>query len=323
MKTLKLIFGFILVGVITTSCYKEVIIEEEYIDYIPEPEPVITLGEMLHSYDLWYVNIHETQGSGEVPFLQKAFTVTFDGGVFLANNNLAGIGSTGNGFGIDVGYYDTYGMTLEVDHDLDGIWQMEVFQINGNKLEFYHRPSDTSYYLTGYQRSTFDYDYVFYDNIHYFLQEYLVWEKTYVSEEGALNEFDDENFLSFLPDGYGDTFLSSIDVPGTPVNDLQWDYEGIYTVYDVPGDPYLKTLTLDYDYLGNDYFELYVIDDGTIELFHPDSGTVYEFSGLGYIEYLKGSEVKEKADTSSRKRKKIINKKMNVERKGERKHIKI
>src|SRR5690606_11433210 len=126
MKTLKLIFGFILVGMITTSCSKEVIVEEEYI-YVPEPEPVISLGQMLSTYDLWYVNIHETQGNGEVLFLQKAFTVTFDGGVFLANNNLVGIGSTGNGFGIDVGYYDTYGMTLEVDHDLDGIWKMEVF----------------------------------------------------------------------------------------------------------------------------------------------------------------------------------------------------
>lgn len=55
-------------------------------------------------------------------------------------------------------------------------------------------------------------------------------------------------------------------------------------------DETLKTLTLDYDYLDNDYFELYVINDGTIELYHPGSGSVYEFKGRGYIAYLKGDK---------------------------------
>src|SRR5690606_12943640 len=104
MKTLKLIFGFIAVGLLATSCYTETIVEDEYI----YEEPIVTLEEVLTSYDLWYVNIHETEGNGEVPFLQKAFTVSFDRGVFLANNNLVGIGTNGNGFGIDVGYYNTY-----------------------------------------------------------------------------------------------------------------------------------------------------------------------------------------------------------------------
>jgi len=61
--------------------------------------------------------------------------------------------------------------------------------------------NDTSYFLDGYQRSSFNYDYVFYDNIHYFLQEYEAWEKIYTSNTGALNEFDNENYLQFLSGG--------------------------------------------------------------------------------------------------------------------------
>ncbi len=316
MKVLKSLFGLILVGTLTASCYTEVIVEDEYID-----EPGISLSEMLTSYDLWYVNIHQTEGNGEVPFLQKAFTVTFDYDVFRANNNLVGFGSNANGLGIDVGYYNTFGTTLEVNHDLDGLWRMEVIQLNNNKIELYHRGTDTSYFLTGYQKNNFDYDYVFYDNIHYFLQEYNVWKKTFASEEGEINLFDDENFLSFLADG-NNTFLSSIDNVDTPINNIEWDYEGVYTIYDVPGDHYVKTLTIDYDGVDNDYFEIIVIDDRTIELFHPSSGTTYEFLGQGYIEYLRSTGKKQKTNTSP-KRKKIINKKMDVQRKSERKIIKL
>ena len=315
MKTLKLLFASALAASLTTSCYTEVVVEDDL-----NVQPGISLGQLLQSYDLWYVNIHETTGNGEVPFLQKAFTVSFDNGVLFANNNLVGIGATGNGFGIDVGFYGTRNTVLEVDHDADGFWTLEVFQVNNNKIRIYHRPSNTSYFLTGYQRGNFDYDFVFYDNIHYFLQEYTAWEKTYTSDFGAINNFDEENFLSFLAGGNDSTFLSSVDNTGTPINNLVWDYEGIYTVYDVPGDPYLKTLTLDYDFLGNDYFELNVLDDRTIELYHPNSGTVYEFTGRGYIQYLKGEVGKAKAD---RKRKKIENKTMNVERMGKHKKIKV
>lgn len=315
MKTLKLLFASTLAASLTASCYTGVIVEDDL-----NEQPGISLAQLLQSYDLWYVNIHETTGNGEVPFLQKAFTVSFDNGVLFANNNLVGIGATGNGFGIDVGFYGTRNTVLEVDHDVDGFWALEVFQINTNKIRMYHRPSNTSYFLTGYQRSNFDYDFVFYDNIHYFLQEYTAWEKTYTSEFGAINDFDEENFLSFLPGGNDNTFLSSVDNTGTPINNLVWDYQGVYTVYDVPGDPYLKTLTLDYDFLGNDYFELNVLDDMTIELYHPSSGTVYEFTGRGYIQYLKGEGGKAKPE---RKRKKIENKTMNVKRMGTYKKIKV
>jgi hypothetical protein len=42
---------------------------------------------------------------------------------------------------------------------------------------------NTTYYLIGYQRSNFDYDRLFYDNIHYFLQEYKAWEKVYTNKK--------------------------------------------------------------------------------------------------------------------------------------------
>ena len=45
----------------------------------------------------------------------------------------------------------------------------------------------------------------------------------------------------------------------------------------------MKYLTLDYDYLGNEYFKLNVINDNTIALFHEASGTAYMFQGRGLI----------------------------------------
>jgi hypothetical protein len=307
MKTLKLLFSTLLLTAFTTSCHVE-IIDDPYVE-----EPSISLNQLLMSYDLWYIDINKTSGNGEVPFLQTAFTVSFDYGVMLANNNLVGIGKTGNGLGIDIANYSTYGVHLEVDHDADGLWKLEVKQVSDNVIRLYHRPTNTSYHLTGYLQRYFDYDAVFYDNIHYFLQEYKVWEKTYTSEYGAINEFDDENYLQFFSDNVDDIFRSSIDGVGKNPNNIQWDYKGIYTVYDVPGDNTLKTLTLDYDFLGNDYFELYVINDETIELYHPDSETVYRFKGRGYIEYLKSG--KGEATKVKKKRKKTENPTMNITRK--------
>jgi len=87
-------------------------------------------------------------------------------------------------------------------------------------------------------------------------------------------------------------------------------------VYDVANDLYVKTLTLDYDFLNNDYFELTVINDSTIELFHADSGTIYEFKGRGHLEFLRGTQ-------ELKKRKKVALPSMNIERKSIRKNIKI
>lgn len=309
MKTLKLLLAITIFSSMMSSCYTEVIVEDPIVG-----EPGITLNQLLNSYELWYVNINETTGNGEVPFLQRAFTVSFINGTLYANNNISGIGSNGNGYGIDVGAYGTDFDFVDIDHDIDGYYPLRVDQLSINRIRLVDTSTNTSYYLTGYQRANFDYDFVFYDNIHYLLQEFTAWKKVYTSQEGMLNQFDDENFLTFLSGGNDDTFLSSTDAEDTPIANLVYDYEGIYTVYDVEGDPYAKVLTLDYDYLDNEYFELNVIDDGNIELFHPNSGTTYEFQGRGYIQYLRpsgnGADATRPKQTD-KKRKKIINKKFN------------
>lgn len=284
MKAKILLIGTAM-AVLQTSCYMEGLIDEPYYE-----EPVTATNQVLQAFDLWYMDIHSTEGRGEVPFLHQAFTLTFDDGVLYANNNLVGIGKTGSGIGVDVGFYKVRGDILEVAHDLDGSWILEVYALTANSLEFYHAASDTSYFLRGYQRESFNYDRLFYENIEYFLQEYTAWEKRYTSVSGAQNDFDAEQFLQFRPLGQEHFFRSSIDAPGTSLQLLQWDYEGSYQVYDIANDASLKTITLDYDYLGDGYFELYVLNDNTIELYHPDSGTVYEFRGRGYLPILKTPE---------------------------------
>jgi len=297
MKTIKLLLVFALSATLFTSCYTEVIVDD-YID-----EPVISLNQLLDSYELWYVDINQTIGYGTTPFLQKAFTLSFRNGTMFANNNLVGIGSSGNGFGIVVADYNTYDMILDVYHDIDGFETFDVYQINSNTIELYNPNNDTSYFLKGYQRSVFDYDFVFYDNIHYFLQEYQAWEKTYTSQFGAINEFDNENFLQFLAGGNDSEFRSSQDFSGTSISNIFWDYTGLYGVGNISNNMYLKTLTLDYDYFSNEYFELSVINDGKIELYHPASQTVYEFVGRGYIQYLKTSNTKDKTASTEKLRK--------------------
>lgn len=301
MRTIKLLTRYFLLAALMVSCYADVIIEDEFIE-----ESAFNTDQVLQGYDLWYVDINATRGRGEVPFLQKAFTLSFKRGVIYANNNIVGIGKLGGGYGIDVGTYGTSRGIVDIAHDLDGRWALEVFAVNGNTLELFDASTDTSYFLIGYQINNFDYDRVFYNNINYFIQEYDAWEKIYTSEAGTLNDFDQENYLQFLPE----VFRSSLDAPNTRTVNLQWDYEGNYQVYDVDGDATLKTLTLDYDFLGDDYFELYVINDSTLELYHPDSGTSYEFKGRGYQQYLKSSKVLE-----GKKRTKSINPTMNIERK--------
>ena len=71
MKTIKLLSAIILFSTTLSSCYTEVLVEDPIIN---EP-PGISLNQLLSSYELWYVNINETTGNGEVPFLQRAFTV--------------------------------------------------------------------------------------------------------------------------------------------------------------------------------------------------------------------------------------------------------
>ncbi len=301
MKTAKLLLNVVLITTLFTSCYTEVIVD----DFVEAP--VVNVNQVLNSHELWYVDINQTVGFGEVPFLQKAFTISFINGVVYANNNLVGIGSSGDGFGIDVATYNANNMILDVNHDIDGFTTFDVFIIDGNTIELYNPTTDTSYFLDGYQRNTFDYDFVFYDNIHYFLQEYEAWEKTYTSEMGAINEFDNENYLQFLSGGNDSTFRSSQDGFDTIANNLVWDYTGVYGIADIAGNLNLKTLTLDYDFFDNEFFELSVIDDSTIALYHSSSDTVYEFEGRGYIQYLKRSNAKEKGAISVEKKRKFKN----------------
>ena len=285
MKTIKTFLGLALLATLFTSCYTEEIIVDNH-----NPQPTISLNQLLSSYELWYVDINETIGYGETPFLQIAFTLSFRNGVLYANNNLVGIGSQGYGFGIPVGDYNAYDNILDVYHDIDGYQTFDVYQIDYNTIELYNPYNDTSYFLDGYQRSSFDYDYVFYDNIHYFLQEYEAWEKTYTSQAGQPNEFDYENYLQFLAGGNDSTFRSSQDMNVNYPSNIYWDYTGVYGVGDVSNNMYLKTLTLDYDYFDNEFFELFVINDEKIQLYQPSSGTTYQFTGRGYIQYMRNSE---------------------------------
>ena len=296
MKTIKLLLSFALTATLFTSCYTEV----TEVTTIQE-EPQISLNQLLNSYEIWYVDINKTVGYGTTPFLQKAFTVSFRNGALYANNNIVGIGTNGNGFGINVGNYDAYDMILDVYHKIDDFETFDVFQVDNNTIELYNPKNDTSYFLNGSQRSNFDYDFVFYDNIHYFLQEYNAWEKVYTSAYGNLNEFDNENYLQFLAGGNDSEFRSSQDVSGTAVSNLFWDYTGVYGVGDVADNFYLKTLTLDYDFFNNEYFELSVINDSKIELYHPNSGTAYEFVGRGYIQFMKQTNTKTKSSATTDK----------------------
>lgn len=307
MKTIKLLLGLVLSATLLTSC-----VVDDVVIVDNNPPATLSLNQLLSSYEIWYVDINATQGFGEVPFMQIAFTLSFRNGTLWANNNLVGIGNQGNGYGIPVGFYSTYDMVLDVDHEIDGFDSFDVYQIDGNTIELYNPFTDTSYFLDGYQRSNFDYDFVFYDNIHYFLQEYEAWEKTYTSDFGALNEFDNENYLQFLATNNDSEFRSSQDVNINNVSNIFWDYTGVYQVNDVAGTLYDKTLTLDYDYFSNEFFNLYVIDDATIELRHAASGTVYEFRGLGYIEFLRTADAQgrmiEQTDKPKKRKQKTVKK---------------
>ena len=295
MKALKLLFATLFIGIAFTSCSVE-------IHDVDDPY-YVTLEDVVTAYDLWYIDYNKTTGTGDVPFLSRAFTISFINGNLYANNNLVNIGFTGNGYGVRIGYYDTYDGILKIDHDIYGYFNLDVVQISADRIKLIDNYNNVAYYLEGYQKFNFDFDQIFYDNIEYFLQEYDVWEKTYTSSEGDINEFDNENFLKFTPENLT-TFYSSQDDFGTNIENIYWDYVGDYSVADVQGYNNLKILTLDYDSWGNEEFELSVINDGKISLYHPISGTTYEFTGKGNIQYLKSSSTKNSVQ-ESRKRFKV------------------
>lgn len=296
MKSIKLLFTIIITGTLLSSC--TTIFEDSNYEYQP------TLEEVVSGYDLWYVDYHSTSGSGDIPYVSRAFTLSFINGILYANNNIVDIGRTGNGLGIDVGNYNTYNGLLETNHDVDGANDFEVTIISNNEIRLYNFRENVSYYLIGYMTNNFDYDKLFYENIEYFLQEYVAWEKTNTSTSGALTPFDEEVFLQFTPEN-NTTFYSSKDAFGTNIDIINWDYIGSYQIYDVQNYDDLKILTLNYDGGDNEEFELSVINDSRVSLYHISSQTTYEFSGRGFIQYLKGGKVKPNVRNNGRKRTKI------------------
>jgi len=292
MKALKILSGLFVTITLFSSC---IITTDDLYVY----DDTISLEQLVTSHDLWYVDYNKTTGNSDVPFLSKAFTISFLDGHLYANNNLVGLEAIGNGYGLQIGYYETFNGVLEIEHNLDGFIDLEVQQLSNDEIRIRDTYTNTSYYLIGYQRSNFDYDLVFYDNIEYFLQEYVAWEKTYTSQEGALNEFDNENFLQFTPEQFN-TFRSSQDGFGTDIEYINWDYVGGYEVFDVEGYDNLKILTLDYESSDNEEFELSVINDGEVSLFHVDSETTYEFIGRNNIQFKNASVKGEKSEQRKR-----------------------
>ena len=84
MRTLKLLFAALIISISFSSC--SVVIDEYNDPYYANLEDVVT------AYDLWYIDYNRTTGNGDVPFISKAFTVSFINGNLYANNNLVGIG---------------------------------------------------------------------------------------------------------------------------------------------------------------------------------------------------------------------------------------
>lgn len=298
MKSLKLLFAIIITSTIITSCTS---FRDDF------RENVITLEEVISDYDLWYVDYHRTIGNRDIPFASKAFTLSFLNGILYANNNIADIGFTGNGLGIDVGTYNTINGVLETNHDLDGFNDFEVTIISNNEISLHNYRNNITYFLIGYQVNTFNYDKLFYENIEYFLQEYEAWEKT-TTNGGVPNAFDAENYLQFTPENIT-TFYSSQDNFGTNIGNIRWGFVGGYEVFDVRDYEDLKILTLNYDGGDIEEFELSVVNDGTIRLYNVNSKTTYQFEGRGFIELLKGEKIKKTSKdivrNSNRKRTKV------------------
>ena len=308
MKSIKLLFAILITGALFSSCttYYEDSFDNDYNNQV-------SLENIVSGYDVWYIDYHRTTGNGDIPYVSKAFTLSFLNGILYANNNIVDIGRTGNGLGIDVGTYNTFNGLLNTNHDIDGANDFEVTVISNNEIRLYNYRQNVDYYLIGYNTNNFDYDKLFYENIEYFLQEYNAWEKE-ITNGGVPNAFDDENYLAFTPENIT-TFYSSQDSFGTQVDNINWNYVGGYEIFDVAGYEDLKILTLNYDGGDIEEFELTVINDGRIELYNVNSKTTYEFSGRGFVQYLKGAKTKKEAKdivrNNGRKRTKVVRKTKN------------
>jgi hypothetical protein len=284
------LIGFI---VFFQSCtYNEMDLNDRRMDY----DDVIYDSSSINDFDLWYIDIHNTLGYGEFPFIEMAYTLSFLDGVLYANNNLVDIGVTGNGYGIPVGTYVFDNGILIMDHLIDGYYEFEVYSVGNNILELYNAFTDTSYFVEGYSSSTFDYNYVFYNNAYMFLKEYEVWEKSYAENLGAVSDFSNENYLSFYDNDY---FKSSIDSNIPDVNSLLWDYYGSYQVLDYSNNSNLKQLNLSYNLGGEEVLDFRILSDDKIELQSSD-GQVFQFTGRKNIRFMKESKTNKKIEGTKR-----------------------
>jgi hypothetical protein len=293
MKSSKLLLTMMLIKTLFSSC---ILFTEEPFEDLSQNN--LYIKEIVSEYDLWYIDYHRTLGDGDIPFVSRAFTMSFVNGIVYANNNIVDIGNTGNGFGIAVGTYNSFNGLLEVNHHIDGPSNFEVMVLSNNEISLYNPIENVNYYLIGYQIPEFDYENLFYENIEYFLQEYIDWEKT-AAADGIPNPFDNENYMAFTPENMT-TFYSSKDNFNTQINDVYWNFIGEYEVYDIRGYEDLKILTLNYDDGDIEEFELSIINDGKIQLYHLSSKTTYRFSGRGFMYYSKREGSKKEAKNSGR-----------------------
>jgi len=248
----------------------------------------IDLTDLVQSYDLWYVDIERTEGPGNISFMSKAFTMSFMPNYeVFANNNIVGLGISGNGYGISTGTYQVYDSEhiISINDDIDGIYDFEVVQISRNEIKLINRSENVSYYLTGYQKADFDYDALFYDNITYFLQEYETWSKTFADIVSPSEPFVNENHLTFYVEGNDNVFESSESPVNIPIGQIFWDYTGSYEVLNTYQNNH-KDLILYYDIDNSrEKFLLTIVDDQHIRLQNTVTDNIYEFEGHGYIQY--------------------------------------
>lgn len=278
----KILLLTTIVSIFFSSCSNTV-------NYMDEDEIRITLNDVIAKYDIWYIDYNSKTGEGEIPFLSIAFTASFLNGTLYANNNLVNIGRTGEGYGIEIGSYNAFDNILQIRHKKYGDYRFRVVQLSEDKIRLIDSVTNISYDLEGYQKQYFNYDKIFYDNIEYFLQEYDVWKKIFTSNEGAENMFDNENFLKFTPEK-NTTFYSSNYRFGTNVDIIKWTYVGEYEVADIQGYDDIKFLILFYEGGEKEGFEIKVLDDMTIELYHISSKTTYKFEGVNFLRYLRSED---------------------------------
>ncbi len=277
----KWTFILLLTSLVLSSCRWEY--RDDSLD-----DNAIGLTDLLQSYDLWYVDIDQATGPGDVGFVSRAFTMSFmPNHEVYANNNMAGFGYSGDGYGISIGTYRVYERDgiVSITDDIAGTYDFEVAQIDQYTISLTNRAENVTYILIGYQQSEFDYDGVFYDNVVYFLQEYEAWTKYYADLVSPSEPFVSENHLQFYVSGNRNSFASSESAINVPVTQIYWDYTGDYEVLNTSNEN-RKELRLYYD-INNDReeFILKIIDDQHIRLKNILTGNIYKLEGRGYIQY--------------------------------------